>query len=363
MPESSQTIPIGSRGYDYRHERTAPVQNPYPDRLIINPYSAAYTHTVVAHATWYGSPTAVGAAAGVSVPRAQPVPLASVVSGLMEKWTQSEFNAGVAIAEGRESAELIIQRAVDLRKAVKALRKGSVGGALRYLKGKPTKHQRRRAAQQVSDNAANAWLELRYGWIPMYSDIYNAAELIKPKPVVTNIRMSKQNTLSASAEGSELTGPYTKTATSLRGTSAYCRCYREPTWAERLGLTDPLTIAWELVPFSFAVDWILPIGDTIQANYVRTAIPIQSSGYSVLVRDRVTKTVRPPSYVTITGSPLDESCSLTRYVGLGSVLDDLADLGQRVTPKWDTTLKRTVDITSLLQQDLSSLRRAGARRW
>lgn len=30
-----------------------------------------------------------------------------------------------------------------------------------------------------------------------------------------------------------------------------------------LGLTNPVTIAWELAPFSFVVDWLVPIGSFI----------------------------------------------------------------------------------------------------
>lgn len=30
--------------------------------------------------------------------------------------------------------------------------------------------------------------------------------------------------------------------------------------AQSLGLLDPLTLAWELIPFSFVVDWFLPVG-------------------------------------------------------------------------------------------------------
>jgi hypothetical protein len=32
-----------------------------------------------------------------------------------------------------------------------------------------------------------------------------------------------------------------------------------------VGLTNPLEIAWEVVPYSFVVDWMLPIGDAISA--------------------------------------------------------------------------------------------------
>jgi hypothetical protein len=33
-----------------------------------------------------------------------------------------------------------------------------------------------------------------------------------------------------------------------------------------LGLTNPALVAWELVPYSFVVDWFLPVGDWLQAQ-------------------------------------------------------------------------------------------------
>ena len=35
-------------------------------------------------------------------------------------------------------------------------------------------------------------------------------------------------------------------------------------WSSALGLSSPLTSIWELIPFSFVADWLLPIGDTFQ---------------------------------------------------------------------------------------------------
>lgn len=32
-----------------------------------------------------------------------------------------------------------------------------------------------------------------------------------------------------------------------------------------LGLTNPASVAWELVPFSFVVDWFAPVGDWLNA--------------------------------------------------------------------------------------------------
>jgi hypothetical protein len=34
--------------------------------------------------------------------------------------------------------------------------------------------------------------------------------------------------------------------------------------ASRMGLVNPLSIAWEVVPFSFVVDWFLPVGNFLE---------------------------------------------------------------------------------------------------
>jgi hypothetical protein len=33
---------------------------------------------------------------------------------------------------------------------------------------------------------------------------------------------------------------------------------------DAFGLSNPLTVAWEIIPFSFVVDWFLPIGDALK---------------------------------------------------------------------------------------------------
>jgi hypothetical protein len=35
---------------------------------------------------------------------------------------------------------------------------------------------------------------------------------------------------------------------------------------QSLGLADPLSVAWELTPWSFVVDWFLPVGDYLNAR-------------------------------------------------------------------------------------------------
>lgn len=39
-----------------------------------------------------------------------------------------------------------------------------------------------------------------------------------------------------------------------------------------VGLMDPLSVAWELVPFSFVLDWFLPIGSWLSARGLSQAM-------------------------------------------------------------------------------------------
>jgi hypothetical protein len=53
--------------------------------------------------------------------------------------------------------------------------------------------------------------------------------------------------------------------------------------ASELGLTNPLAVAWELVPFSFVVDWALPIGsflNQIDASVGWTFVTASLTKYS-----------------------------------------------------------------------------------
>jgi hypothetical protein len=42
--------------------------------------------------------------------------------------------------------------------------------------------------------------------------------------------------------------------------------------ATLVGLEDPLSTAWELVPYSFVADWFLPIGDYLSASALSRAL-------------------------------------------------------------------------------------------
>lgn len=131
-------------------------------------------------------------------------------------------------------------------------------------------------------NFSDAWLELRYGWRPLMYDIQAAEE------AYLSLQRGKEKLLRASASSSEddetyvvkpestvwnygdsldLAGAHiihnvvqTKTSLKVRAGVGHKRSFQNQT-----AFIDPVTTAWELVPFSFVADWFINIGDNLTA--------------------------------------------------------------------------------------------------
>lgn len=56
----------------------------------------------------------------------------------------------------------------------------------------------------------------------------------------------------------------------------------------RLGLTNPVNVVWELVPFSFVVDWLLPIGPYLNMLTTLDHLTVKSVHRTVTIREIIT---------------------------------------------------------------------------
>lgn len=128
---------------------------------------------------------------------------------------------------------------------------------------------------------ANEWLELKYGWQPLLSDIYGAAnEIINVNLGLMTFKgrgsdsVNTSGTRTVAAGGADLPG-YTNNPIVLKQKiSTFCACELQVTLkaptsvqqAARWSSLNPVSIAWELVPYSFVVDWFYDIG-----GYLRNA--------------------------------------------------------------------------------------------
>jgi hypothetical protein len=175
-----------------------------------------------------------------------------------------QSSLGVFAAEWKESLGMITNRSLTLYHAFRDLRRGRLDDALKRF-GVPRlrKHQRLKATE-VENQASGLWLEYWFGWSPMVQDIYDAGDVIQqPLPYGTG---------KGSAGG--VYNLHQKTTYDEHRTFARVKYKLQADFSlenpnlylmNRLGLANPATVAWELIPFSFVVDWFTGFGQYVNS--------------------------------------------------------------------------------------------------
>jgi hypothetical protein len=168
----------------------------------------------------------------------------------------SDFNAAVTAAQFGETFKMLGDSAYRLAKAWNQAKRGDFIGASIALTGR---------AKGPRNKVANNWLELQYGWLPLLSDCYDASKFVESK--LQNIEKSSftvKISQKSPGEYSHYWVNYAKAET-LAAITIQAVLEEKVSLAAQLGLTDPLSIAWELMPYSFVIDWFLPIGPYLEA--------------------------------------------------------------------------------------------------
>lgn len=129
-----------------------------------------------------------------------------------------------------------------------------------------------------------SWLAFQYGVQPLLSDIYGAYQLMKRvdkdystfrinvKATVMNdtVRIDTVETTASSAYTAIYGGMGTCHVVSEGRAGAFVRldyAMVNPALVElqQLGMVNPVLLAWNLLPYSFVLDWALPVGNYLQS--------------------------------------------------------------------------------------------------
>jgi len=219
----------------------------------------------------------------------------ALLGKLRTKVAGSDFNLGIFLGEGHQALRMIGDNAVAIAKALLLAKHGKFSAAIKSLNtykrnsfskysyrgdsyvGDGFARSRRQGAFNAKATASQSWLELQYGWLPLLQDMKTGAEFLAHALGPAVFRVSARRSVGGTTDWI----PYTWSASGIYGFNGKRKFHRQivaylkedPSRVAKLsGIMDPLAVAWELVPWSFVIDWAIPISNYLAARGLASAL-------------------------------------------------------------------------------------------
>jgi hypothetical protein len=179
-------------------------------------------------------------------------------------------------AERRKTANLFNVIVKGVAGAVRRLKAGDLPGAAKSLgvtvpKGTVSAFLKEFKRDQPKA-IANGWLAIQYGIRPLYNDLVGSAELVAQKnlrEIRSRVRKSATRTVRVTSTDTSQGGLHkVYTVVERRCTVKYTAYYSTQEVNHTLaqaGFTNIPYLVHELTPWSFVLDWLLPIGNYLNS--------------------------------------------------------------------------------------------------
>lgn len=173
---------------------------------------------------------------------------------------------GANLAEAKQTLEMIANRGEQLLDLARNLRRGRIP---KWLKKKAIK--RKVSGRGWAQVPGGWWLEYHFAWSPLLGDIHTGMKMLS-EPVWDLTPITARGSATEKLDHShprdyrfaEVDVSHIKAFVGLRG---YCRVTNKNAYLlNRVGLINPASVAWEVIPFSFAIDWFIPVS-TFLSSY------------------------------------------------------------------------------------------------
>lgn len=196
-----------------------------------------------------------------------------------------KVNFGIAAAQAHKTFDLVATRTTQFTRFWRQLRRGQLSAAARTLNLDPRTLgailNLRKQPVYGTREFASLFLEYSYGWMPLLADIKGSIDEYhrlsgSPLPFVTGKGGLKQEDVqivagqSSNSRATSSRFPHSYEFEVAKKQTAKVRLdyvVGDKALADlsRLGILNPLEVAWDLVPYSFVIDWFLPVSGYIQA--------------------------------------------------------------------------------------------------
>lgn len=213
----------------------------------------------------------------------------ALVGKLRSKVVGTDFNLGVALAEIDKTVLMIADHARIIRKTGLLVRKGRFSDALSELTSyRKTKGLKTASGlyennpKRIAKTYAQKQLEWVYGVKPLLEDVQHGAEALSAE-----LNVPRQRVYRASRERKIADDPYAffNASRPPDGWYAYApvKSYigkkvgiklivTEVNPVQLSGITDVKSILWERTPWSFVIDWFIPVGQWLEALSFQNAV-------------------------------------------------------------------------------------------
>lgn len=200
------------------------------------------------------------------------------LSKLADKANVGVNNLAESVATVGQLNRMVVNNVLKIVRSVRSLGKGDLLGAADALW--QTQRRRRQSRQPLSrtKSLADNWLELQYGWKPLLSDINFAVDAIARLKVVdmdvTTVRSSSTRREKVERPLSHSDGFFPEFVTGFMSVETsltksfglrFVITDQQRSLMAQAGFLSPISLAWELLPFSFVADWFLPLGPYLES--------------------------------------------------------------------------------------------------
>lgn len=194
--------------------------------------------------------------------------LRSVAYDKLKSKISDRASIGAALAELPEAVQMVSNRLLQTRRLIKAVKRGRIEEAWAVVSetyGRSVAQAyRKRTTRRRGDDWASRYLEMHFGWTPMIGDIYDSIAVLQEPIKDVRVKATATSALSTWRTVSGVPSLDYQTFDYSKGQAARYGCevaISNPNlWlANQLGLVNPLSVAWEVVPFSFVVDWFVNV--------------------------------------------------------------------------------------------------------
>lgn len=261
----------------------------------------------------------------------------------LDKSRTSQAELLTLFCERKEAANMIGKRSLAFAYGLLAVKHRDITALKRaWGKGAGWRENSRKAGGHV--------LEYSFGWAPLVSDIASAVETLKNGDYRSG-RASVQSRfvdLKKSSNGSMGIREVFRTQMGIRMGWGLRVDHPSIALLNQLGLLNPVQTAWELVPYSFVVDYFINVNDVISSMTALAGCSIIDPWSTTMVMDQYTYHAtwtekNPPSY-----PPPSYGGSRVRV----SRATNIVSPSLRMRAPWNLSWQRAATSVALLLQQL-----------